>query len=165
MVSCLGSLVQSCCGGGRGTADKYHWRVWGALPVFRPHWLCPCSVRVCYTAHTPGCSPGSRPCAACGSRVRVRHKSADSVGPAFCAFPAQAAQGTRSLRSAFSSAAARLLPSPSQPRFPGAPTWCALCLFWGADLWLRPSQRMSTCQPSRISGSLWLETGSLYAVW
>ena len=27
-----GSLVQSCCGGGWGdTADKYHWRVWGAL--------------------------------------------------------------------------------------------------------------------------------------
>ena len=27
--------------GGRGAADKCHWRVWGALAVFRPHWVCP----------------------------------------------------------------------------------------------------------------------------
>ena len=39
--------------------------------------------------------------------------------------------------------------------------WYAVCVFWVADLWLRPS---SGCQPSRISGSLWLETGSLFAV-
>ena len=32
--------------GGRGAADKCHWRVWGALAVFRPHWFCPCSRRV-----------------------------------------------------------------------------------------------------------------------
>ena len=43
--------------GGRGAADKCHWPVWGALTVFRPHWVCPCSQRVC----SPGlhCS-GSR---------------------------------------------------------------------------------------------------------
>ena len=38
-----------------------------------------------------------------------------------------------------------------------------LCLFSGAGLWLRPSRW--GCQPSRISGSLWLETGGLFAVW
>ena len=27
--------------GGRGTADKCHWPVWGALSVFQPHWVCP----------------------------------------------------------------------------------------------------------------------------
>ena len=49
--------------GGRGTADKCHWRVWGALAVFWPHWVCPRS-RVCafpvYTAQAPGCSIWSR---------------------------------------------------------------------------------------------------------
>ena len=50
--------------------------------------------------------------------------------------PIQAAQAARSLTSTLSSAAARLLPSPSLPQFPGAPVGCALCLFWGADFWL-----------------------------
>ena len=31
--------------GGRGAADRYRC-MWGALTVFRPHWVCPCS-RVC----------------------------------------------------------------------------------------------------------------------
>ena len=61
----------------------------------------------------------------------------------------RAAQATRSLTRTLSSAAARLLPSPSQPQFPGAPVRCALCLFWGADLWLRPSWQMSTIQNLR----------------
>ena len=32
--------------GGRNTANKYHWRVWGVLPVFQPHWVCPHSRHV-----------------------------------------------------------------------------------------------------------------------
>ena len=39
---------------------------------------------------------------------------------------------------------------------------CAVCLFWGADLWLRLSWRMSTVQNPKKS---WLATGSLLAVW
>ena len=34
--------------GGRGAADKYHWRAWGALALFRPHWVCRRSCRVLY---------------------------------------------------------------------------------------------------------------------
>ena len=34
--------------GERGAADESHWRVWGALAVFRPHWVCPCSWHVCF---------------------------------------------------------------------------------------------------------------------
>ena len=34
--------------GGRNTANKYHWRVWGVLTVFQPHWVCPLSWRVCF---------------------------------------------------------------------------------------------------------------------
>ena len=29
--------------GGRNTANKYHWHVWGVLPVYGPHWVCPSS--------------------------------------------------------------------------------------------------------------------------
>ena len=29
--------------GGRNTANKYHWHVWGVLAVSGPHWICPSS--------------------------------------------------------------------------------------------------------------------------
>ena len=29
--------------GGRNTANKYHWCVWGVLTVYGPHWVCPSS--------------------------------------------------------------------------------------------------------------------------
>ena len=52
--------------GGRNTANKYHWRVWGVLAVSGPHWVCHPPTRpahsVCafwvYTAQVPGCSAG-----------------------------------------------------------------------------------------------------------
>ena len=160
--------------GGRGAADKCHWVVWGALAVFQPCWVCPrlqcvhfprihCSgSRLLYRewalscVHFPGLSRS-------GSDFWVLHKGPDSVGPTFCVFLIGAAQATRSL---MSTRQVQCTLSPPHPclRF-REPVRCALCLFWGADLWLRPSQRMSTCQPSRISRSLWLETGSLLAVW
>ena len=34
--------------GGRNTASKSHWRVWGVLAVSQPHWVCPRSRRVCF---------------------------------------------------------------------------------------------------------------------
>ena len=34
--------------GGRNTANKYHWSVWGVLAVSWLHWVCPCSQRVCF---------------------------------------------------------------------------------------------------------------------
>ena len=43
--------------GGRNTANKYHWHVWGVLAVSGPHWVCPRSQRVCF--HGLQCS-GSR---------------------------------------------------------------------------------------------------------
>ena len=46
--------------GGRNTANKYHWRVWGVLTVYGPHWVFPSSWVTCaspvYTAQAPGCS-------------------------------------------------------------------------------------------------------------
>ena len=123
--------------GGRGAADRCRWCVWGALAVFRPHWVCPgswvCAFPV-YTAQAPGCSIWSRPCVACGSSFRVLHKSIDSVGPAFCAFPTRAAQAARSLTGALSPVRCAFSPPRSQPV---STCWwgaCALCLFWGAAL-------------------------------
>ena len=50
-------------------------------------------------------------------------------------------------------------------RFPGcaAPHYlrCALCLLWGADLWLQPFWQMSTIQDPRKT---WLATGSLLTI-
>ena len=152
--------------GGRGAADKCHWPVWGALTVFRPHWVCPRS-QVCafpiYTAQAPGCSIWSGPCIECGSHFRVLHKSADSVGPAFCAFPTRAAQAARSLTGALSRVRRAFSPPRPQPQFPRASPLRAPCV---------RSQELASsrdppgrCRPSRISGSLWLETRGLFAVW
>ena len=119
-----------------------------------------------YTAQAPACSIWSGPCVACGSSFRVFHKSADWVGPVFCAFPdlclpAQAARSSRSLRSALSPGVAHLLPSAGPASVSARTSWvhapcvCSLELASGCD---PPGE----CQPSRILGSLWLETGSLW---
>ena len=103
-----------------------------------------------YAAQAPGCSRWSGPCVVCGSSFQVLHKSADSVVPVFFAFRAGAAQTARSSTGALSPGAVRLLPSM-------APVGCLHPVF-SRD----PPGR---CRPSRISGSLWLETGGLLAVW
>ena len=156
--------------GGRGAADKCHWHVWGALAMFQPHWVCPHSRCVWFPhLHCSGSRLLSRKWAlSCvhfpgpshsGSGSQVLHKGADSVGPVLCAFPIRAPQGTRSLRSALFSGAVRLLPSPSRLSFQsGEPCVSSGELISGCD----PPGR---CQSSRLSGSLWLETGSLFAVW
>ena len=86
---------------GRNTANKYHWCVWGVLAVSQPHWVCPCSRRVCF----PGlnCSGSRLLCWNClkwalgcmhfpglshsGSGSQVLHKGTNLVGPVFCALP------------------------------------------------------------------------------
>ena len=94
--------------GGTGIADKYHWRVWGALAVFQPHWVCPHSWCVYFPcldcsgsmllyrewglscAHFPGISSSD-------SGFRVLHKDADLVGPVFCVFPVPSSSGSQEL--------------------------------------------------------------------
>ena len=108
--------------GGRNTANKYHWRVWGALAVSGPHWVCPCSRCVCFPSvhcsgsrllqgnslkralgcvHFPGLSRS-------GSGSQVLHNGTDSAGPAFCALPGSEQLGECTL----SRWAARLITSP-----------------------------------------------------
>ena len=93
------SSVQSCCG--EGEALQTNIAVCGEHSPcsghtgFAPHrGVCAFPV---YTAQAPGCSIWSGPCVECGSRFRVLHKSADSVAPACCVFPATAAQAARGL--------------------------------------------------------------------
>ena len=88
--------------GGRNTANKYHWHLWGVLTVYGPHWVCPsswqrvlsrsvllrlqlalhghCPKWTLRIMHVPGLS-----CSDSGSRVLC--KGIDSVGRAFCALP------------------------------------------------------------------------------
>ena len=85
--------------GGRNTANKYHWSVWGVLAVSGPHWVCPNSQRVCFPGlHCSGSRllswelskvgpglhalPRSKPLR---FRFWVLYKGTDLVGPVFCA--------------------------------------------------------------------------------
>ena len=87
--------------GGRNTASKYHWHVWGVLAVSGPHWVCPWSRHVLSWStllrlqvvllenhlrwalgcmHFPGINRS-------GSGSWVLRKGTDSVRLAFFAFP------------------------------------------------------------------------------
>ena len=164
--------------GGRGAAGKCHWPVWGALQVFRPHWVCPRLGRV------PVLSP---------STLLGLQAALQGAGPALRGLPRP-----KLLRFRFSG-------TPQRRRLGWT---CVLCLpgwsrsgsqeldkrtlphssrVWCTSPLRGPSlsfhERRSGapcvssgeldsscdppggCQPSRISGSLWLEAGSLFAVW
>ena len=100
-----------------------------------------------YTAQAPGCSIWSGPCAARGSSPRVLHKSAEQkAAPAFCAFPARAAQAARGLTGALSPGTVRLLPS-AAPALVSAGAGRVPA----PGVSPRPSWRMSTIQNLRRS--------------
>ena len=146
VASCSGSLVQFSPAAGRARRCRQT-----SLCVGRPHSV-PATLglprsRVCtfpvYTAQAPGCSIWSGPCVACGSSFRVLHKSVESVGPAFYAFPARAAQAARGL-GALSPVRCAFSPPRAQPQFPRARRCCApyVCsgeLSLAATLWANVS--------------------------
>ena len=153
--------------GGRGAADRYRC-VWGALTLFWPHWVCPRS-RVCafpvYTAQAPGCSIWSGPCVACGSSFQIFHKSMDSVGPAFCAFPGRSSSSSQELDGGHSPRAWHALsPRWSQPQFPRVPVGCVL-LVSILGSWPLAATLPAEVDHPESQESLWLETGGLFAVW
>ena len=132
-----------------------------------PHWVCPRSWLVCFPSlHCagsrllcqelseagPGLSALSRSkllrfrFSATPQRRRLDWAWACILFPS----PVRAAQVTRCL------ASCDLSPPLSQPLgFLGVqqapPLRCAVCLLWGADLWLRPSRRMLTVQNPKES--------------
>ena len=103
--------------GGRNTANKYHWRVWGVIAMSGPHWVCPRS-RMCafpvYTAQAPGCSAGELSKVGPGFRALPRSKPLRfrflgtpqghrlSWACVLCPSQVQAAQVTRCLASTLS---------------------------------------------------------------
>ena len=152
--------------GGRGAADKCHWPVWGALTVFRPHWVCPAHGCVLspptllrLQAALYGAGPALRAVPVFGFSTKAQTR----LGLRFVPYlPEQLRQPGASrahspqVRCAFSSPW-------SQPQFPRtswvrAPCVCSWELASSRDL-------PGGCRPSRISGSLWLETVGLFAVW
>ena len=139
------SSVQSCCG--EGAALQTDIAMCGAPSQCSGHTGFAPLTGVCafpvYTAQAPGCSIWSRPCVACGSSFRVLHKSVESVGPAFYAFPARAAQAARGL-GALSPVRCAFSPPRAQPQFPRARRCCApyVCsgeLSLAATLWANVS--------------------------
>ena len=173
MVPCLGSLVQSCCGEG-GALQTNITGVCGensqcsSHTGFAPAAVCVLSpstlLRIQVALQGAGSELHALPrLSRSGSGCRVLHKDADSVGLAFCAFLSPRSSGSQELDE-------RTLPgcSASYPlRGPRlsfrAHQFRAPCVSSG--------ELVSSCnplcgrQPSRISGTLWLETGSLFAVW
>ena len=156
--------------GGRDTANKHRWHVWGVLTVYGPHCICPssrrrvlprstllrlegalqgyCPKRALSFVHFPGLSH---------SGSQVIRKSTDSVGCAFCALPRskQLRQpGVWQVHCPRWAVHLNHLPISSHSfGFPGAlqehHLRCAVCLLQEADLRLRPSWKMSTIQDPR----------------
>ena len=162
MVSRLGSLVQLSCGEG-GTLRTSVTGVCGEC-VFPSTLL---SLQVAQQGAGPGLPalPRSKPLRFrfSGPPQRRRLCWACVLYPS----PVRAAQAAMCLASALSPGGDCVLSPPrSQPLgFLGgcgpAHVRCALCLLWGADLWLQAYQWMPTIQNPRKS---WLETGSLIEV-
>ena len=107
--------------GGRNTANKYHWRLWGVLAVSWPHWVCPRSRRVCFPClHCLGsrllCRELSEACPVLyalprSKLLRFRYSGSPQrhrLGWACVLCPSQvrAAQATRSLASSFTATVA-----------------------------------------------------------
>ena len=147
MISYLGSLVQFSPATGRAGRCRQI-SLCSGHTGFAPHrGVCAFPV---YTAQAPGCSIWSGPCVECGSSFQVLHKSADSVAPAFCAFPGLSVSGSPRL--------GRPLPGGGAP-FPSAAPACATCglrLFRGVGEELASNRDPPSggCRPSRISGIL-----------
>ena len=177
-----GHLLRLTCSvvlwGGRNTAKKYHWYVWGVLTVYGPHWVCPSSQQRVLSGSTllglqgalqgiVQSGPRSKPLNSCS---QVLHKGTDLVGPMFCAFPRlEQLRWPGALWAHYPRWAEHLNhPHPWSMLlgFPGG-QWehclrCAVCLLWGADLRLWPSWQISTIQDP---GKTWIETASLFTVW
>ena len=157
MVTYLGSLVQSCCGEG-GTLQTNITGMCGECSQCLSHTGFALTHGMCafpvYTAQALGCSAGELSMAGPGLSALPRSKllrfrssgtpQRHSLGWAYVLCPSQVwvAQATRCLTSTVSPGGGCVLSPPqSQPLgFLGgsgrAHLRCAICLFWGADLWL-----------------------------
>ena len=181
MVTYLGSLVQYCCGD-RGTLQTNITGMCGECLQYLGHTGFASAHGSCafpiYTSQALGCSARELPEAGPGLCAFPRSKPLRfsflgspqrgrlCLACVFCPSQVRAAQATRCLASSVSPGGEFVL-SPPWSQALGvlggsgcALLQCALCLFWGADLWLRPSWQKSTIQNPK---GFWLATGCLLA--
>ena len=128
--------------------------------MFRPHCICPHSRHVCFPhLHCSGCRLVSREWAlSCMHFQPKLLRFRFSGTPQRCRFPwasvlclpCLSSSGTQELdeHTLFRCSARYPLPVPCL-NFWACPVLCTVCLFWEADLWLQPSQWMSTIQNLR----------------
>ena len=164
MVSCLGSLVQSCCGEG-GVLQT------NVTGLCGEHSLC--------SGHT-GFAPLTGVCFPClhcsGSRLLYLERALPCVWFQFLGSPQKCRLGwacvlclprrssSGSLTSALSPGAVRLLPSVVLASVSTHARASLVCLVSLLGSWFLNCDPPGRCPPSRILGSLWLETRSLFAV-
>ena len=164
MDTFLCSLVQSCCGEGgtlqtnnTGVCSQYLSHTGFALPTACVLSCLHClgSRLLCWELSEAGPGLYALPRS---KLLRFRYSGSPQrhrLGWAciLCPSLVPAAQATMCLANTLSPGAVHLITSlVAAARFPGrARLQCAMCFFWGADLWLRPSWRMSTVQNLRKS--------------
>ena len=183
VVTYLGSLVQLCCGEG-GTLQTNITGMCGECSQCLGHTEFAPAQGACafpvYISQALGCSaqelsevdpelralPRYKPLRFRFSGTPQRHRL--SWACVLCPSQVQAAQVTRCLVSAVSprwGVGLITCPIPAAG-FSGCLQAhllrCAICLFWGADLWLQPSQWVSSVQDPRKA---WLAPANLLAVW
>ena len=92
---------------------------------------------------------------------RYSTKAQVRLGLRFVSSPAGAAQAARGLTGALSSGAVRLLPSAVPASISVCTGWVPAACVYSQELASSCDPPSGGCRPSRISGSLWLETGGL----
>ena len=144
---------------GRGAADRYPWRVWGALTVFRPHWVCPahrCVLSPSTLLRLPAALYGAGPALRAVPVFGFPQKRRLGWACVLCLpWPEQLRQ-PGAWRAHSPQVRCTLSPPRSRPQFLHTPCVCSGELVSSCD-------PLKGCQPSKISGSLCLETGSLFA--
>ena len=174
MVSCSGLLVPSCCGEGRELQTSVtglcgeHSRFSGHTGFAPARGGCVCfpclhcsgswllsREQSLHCVDFPGLSRSD-------SGFWVFHKSTDLVGPAFCVFPGQSSSSSQELDE-------RTLPGCRAPYPLRGPSLISqagrVCLVSVLGSWTLAATLPVDVDHPESQGSLWLEAGSLFAVW
>ena len=166
MVSCLGLLVQSCCGEGGALQTNVtglcgeHLQCSSHTGFTPAHWcVFSPSALLRLPAALYGVGPALRVVPVFGYSTKARTR----LGLSFVPSPAQAAQQPGAWQAHSPLVQYALSPPWFQPVSARASRVRAPCVC-SREL-VSSRDPPGGCQPSRISGSLWLEAGSLFAIW
>ena len=169
--------------GGRNTANRYLWCMWGALTLCGPHCICPSSpqhalsqsILLRLLVALQGCCPKWAlhfqhfPGLSCsGSGSRVLHKRTDSVGHAFCDFPGPRSSGDQVLGKCSVPRGPYVLITSLVPttQFPGCSTRALSQVPCVSPLgsWSQAATLLADVN-DQDPGKTWLGTWSLFTVW